>query len=70
MDQLFDVIVLLHFDGDLQLKLGHRQLAERRHRQALEWDERYWRGFQVRARSTACRWISRRLAMRSPPAAI
>ena len=40
MDQLFDVIVLLHFDGDLQLKLGHRQLAEQRYRQALEWDER------------------------------
>lgn len=40
MDQLLDIIVLLHFDGDLQLKLGQRQLAERRYREALEWDAR------------------------------
>ena len=40
MDQLFDVIVLLHFDGDLQLKLGQRRLAEQRYREALAWDQR------------------------------
>jgi tetratricopeptide (TPR) repeat protein len=40
MDQLFDVIVLLHFDGDLQLKLGERQRAEQRYREALAWDQR------------------------------
>jgi tetratricopeptide (TPR) repeat protein len=40
MDQMFDVIVLLHFDGDLQLQLGQRRLAEQRYREALEWDER------------------------------
>jgi eukaryotic-like serine/threonine-protein kinase len=40
LDQLFDVIVLLHFDGDLQLKLGRRQLAEQRYREALAWDQR------------------------------
>jgi tetratricopeptide (TPR) repeat protein len=39
-DQLFDVIVLLHFDGDLQLDLGQRKLAEQRYREALEWDAR------------------------------
>jgi tetratricopeptide (TPR) repeat protein len=39
-DQLFDVIVLLHFDGDLQLALGQRKLAEQRYREALEWDAR------------------------------
>ncbi len=40
MEQLFDVIVLLHFDGDVQLERGERRLAEQRYRQALEWDER------------------------------
>jgi serine/threonine protein kinase len=40
IDQMFDVVVLLHFDGDLQLKLGDRRAAERQYRRALEWDER------------------------------
>ena len=40
MGQMLDVVVLLHFDGDLQLKLGSRRVAEQQYRRALQWDER------------------------------
>jgi tetratricopeptide (TPR) repeat protein len=39
-EEILDIIVLLHFAGDLDLRMGNRRSAEQRYRQSLEWDRR------------------------------
>ena len=39
-EEILDVITLLHFVGDLDLRMGNRRAAEQRYRQSLEWDRR------------------------------
>jgi tetratricopeptide (TPR) repeat protein len=39
-EEILDVIVLLHFAGDLDLRMGNRRSAEQKYRQSLDWDRR------------------------------